>query len=166
MSETTHIVGVDPGIVHTGVVSMLFMPKIRKITVKHEVVLGPNAQMVADAIRNQLGGLSFKPRVFIEGYRPRHHMQHDSRMQRAVAELVAATGGKALDNTGVKKIVLPPVMRTLGVWRYSTPTHHDDLRSAARIALLGMYKDPGLNLLIATVIRDELDQKPWSIISN
>jgi hypothetical protein len=143
--------------VHTGVVSLMFFPERRHIAVGHCVVLGPDAQAVKQYCPAKAIG-------FIEGYRPRHHMQHDSKMVKAVAEMRAATGFKVLDNTGVKKIVLPSVMEVLGVQKFSTPTHHDDLRSAARIALLGMYKDTDLNRLVATVIKAHLDQTDvWSV---
>jgi hypothetical protein len=67
---------------------------------------------------------------------------------------------------GVKKIVKPAVLITLGAWLFSTPTHHDDLRSAARIAVLGMMKDPEMNLLLADIIRDHLGGQPWTIQIN
>jgi hypothetical protein len=54
-------------------------------------------------------------------------------------------------------------MELLGVWKFKTPTHHQDLRSAARILLLGMFKDPQLNKLIADIVRSHLRGKDWSV---
>ena len=43
------------------------------------------------------------------------------------------------------------------------PTHHQDLRSAARIALLGMLRDEQMNRLLADVVRDHLAGETWTI---
>jgi hypothetical protein len=154
----THVVGVDPGIVHTGVVSLDFRPTERMILVDHAVVLGPDSDYVGRLCRKLTD-----PAIFIEGYRARSNLSQDKKMQVAVSEMAKATKGKVLDNTGVKKIVKPAVLTALGVWKFGTPTHHDDLRSAARIAVLGMMKDPSMNQLLADVIRDYIDGQPWSI---
>jgi hypothetical protein len=84
-------------------------------------------------------------------------------MLNAVAEFRKETKGTVLDNTGVKKIVKPSVLQVLGAWDFATPTHHQDLRSAARIAVLGMMKDQTMNTLLADVVRDHIDGKPWTI---
>jgi hypothetical protein len=44
--SVTHVVGVDPGLVHTGVVSLMFDPVHREIHVDHEAVVGPDATAV------------------------------------------------------------------------------------------------------------------------
>lgn len=157
----THVVGVDPGIVHTGVVYMRFDPATKTITVGHEVIVGPDGP----ACRRYLETLAplKELNTFVEGYRARSNLQHDKRMQVGVETIRSCVHGKVLDNTGVKKIVKPAVLMALGAWIFSTPTHHDDLRSAARIAVLGMMKDPDMNRLLADVIRDHLAGKPWTI---
>jgi hypothetical protein len=66
-------------------------------------------------------------------------------------------------NTGVKKIVKRPLMELLGVWSFATGTHHQDLRSAARIALYGMLKHEPLNRLLSDVVRDHLRGEDWDV---
>jgi hypothetical protein len=40
-------------------------------------------------------------------------------------------------------------------------THHDDLRSAARILVLGMLKNPMLNEVLSDYVRDRIKGRPW-----
>lgn len=159
--DYTHVVGVDPGLVHTGVVRMLFDPECTEIVVDSEAVAGTNAVAVAQWIFRDYA--PYKPDIWIEGYRPRSNLNSDKRMVEAVSEIRKATRGKVLDNTGVKKVVKQPLMELLGVWKFATPTHHQDLRSAARIAILGMLKDPDQNRLIADIVKAHLAGTPWTI---
>lgn len=161
MQKDTHIVGIDPGIVHTGVVSMEFFVASRKMQASHVAIPGPDADAVQGWITSQRG--PDKPHVYIEGYRSRGgRSSHDKDMLLAVDSIRKATGGKVLDNMGIKTTVKRPVLELLGVWKFSTPTHHDDLRSAARIAVLGMLKHH--NELLADVVRDHLDGRPWRVV--
>lgn len=158
----THIVGVDPGLVHTGVVRLLFVPSVREVHLEHEAIAGPDAKATADWIST---GEFVEPTVFIEGYRPRSHFNSDAQMTAAVQQIRAATGGRVLLNTGVKKVVKQPLMELLGCWKFSTVTHHQDLRSAARIALLGMLKQESFNVLLTSVVRDHLAGRTWRVSS-
>ena len=158
--SVTHVGGVDPGLVHTGVVSMAFFPNRREIHVEHTAVLGLDEAEVRDFLNLKLVKRHHR---FIEGYRPRSNLNNDRRMQAAVTSIRAATGGRVLDNMGVKKVVRKPLMELLGVWSFPTKTHHQDLRSAARIALLGMLKDDDLNRLLADVVRDHLKGDDWNV---
>src|SRR5690606_24169369 len=111
--KTTHVVGVDPGIVHTGVVDLVFRPELKSVTVQHMDVVGPDAaavnQFPADAWGNLPENISYeRPDIYIEGYRPRSNLQHDARMTQAVAEIRQATRGTVLLNTGIKKVVRRP----------------------------------------------------------
>lgn len=170
--SVTHVVGVDPGLVHTGVVSLVFAPEDRCIFVGHEVVTGPDARAVADAITQPWPQDSrtwgcLPPVIFIEGYRPRSHLQQDKQMTQAVTDMKRALPGSVvLQNTGVKKVIRQPLMELVGCWRFTTPTHHQDLRSAARIALLGMCKDEEMNRLLATVVADHLDGRTWNVAAH
>jgi hypothetical protein len=103
--------------------------------------------------------------VFIEGYRARSNFSTDQRMVSAVTEFRKELGGTVLQNMGVKKVVKSPLMELLGVWNFNTPTHHQDLRSAARIALLGMLKDEHLNKLITDIVAAHLEGKDWHVHS-
>lgn len=159
---TIYVAGVDPGLVHTGVVRLEFEPEFREITVCHTVINGPSPSQVRHAA---FANFDLADHGFIEGYRPRSNLGTDKRMVEAVQAIRQATGFKVLLNTGVKKVVKQPLMDLLGVWKFSTPTHHDDLRSAARIALLGMLKDDGLNALVTDVVRSHLAGRTWRVHS-
>lgn len=159
--QTTHIVGIDPGLVHTGLVSMHFQPEQHELTISHEVILGDNAAAVRDWV---VPDNNWPDRIFIEGYRQRSSFNTDVRMIEAVQKLKARLpSARSLDNTGVKKVVKRDLMEVLGVWKFSTPTNHQDLRSAARIALYGMLKDDTLNAMVTGVLVDHLNGKPWYI---
>lgn len=164
MLESTHVVGIDPGLVHTGLVRISFWPHTRLVIVNHEAIAGPDSVATEEWIYN--GALSVpdvKPVVWVEGYRPRSNLNTDQRMVNAVKEFASIPGARVLLNYGVKKVVKQPLMELLGVWKFSTPTHHDDLRSAARIALLGMLKDKQHNSLLTQIVKDHLDGRSWSV---
>jgi len=94
-------------------------------------------------------------RVFVEAYKPRSNFAVDTYMQESIGELKKALPSATfLNNMGVKKIVTVPLMQLLEVYNFDTPTHHQDLRSAARILLFGMIKDPVLNKLLTDIVRN------------
>jgi hypothetical protein len=169
----TLVVGIDPGLVHTGVVQLLFVPKVRKIKVSTEAVLSPPqgstgataAELVRAWVLAQADGFATLPRhIYIEGYRPRSAFNSDARMTALVQEIRRLLpSSTVLMNTGVKKVVKRPLMEVLGVWKFSTVTHHQDLRSAARIALLGMLKQETMNRLLTDIVLDHLDGRPWDV---
>lgn len=159
--SVSHVVGVDPGLVHTGVVELVFDSRNRRVEVKPHVVQGTNPvevqQLAAPAkTTNRV--------VFIEKYQPRSHLNSDARMMEFQSQLKQALPkATVVLNTGVKKVVRKPLMELLGVWKFGTVTHHQDLRSAARIALLGMLKSEPLNRLLSDVVRDHLRGEDWDV---
>lgn len=158
--NAVHIVGVDPGQVHTGVVRLVFNTINKVVLVDHHAVAGPNATMVDVWVKRS----PLPPaHIFIEDFVPRSHFGNDARMIAIVSTMRQKTKGTLLKNTGVKKVVRRPLMELLGVWTFSTPTHHQDLRSAARILLLGMLKDEELNMLLTTIVIDAHQGLPWSV---
>ncbi len=165
MSTMTHVVGVDPGLVHTGVVALAFDEESRMIWVSSTAIPGPDANAVRLWV-NALGTLDARPRVFIEQYIPRQRLNTDRRMVEAEANFRASLPKATfVRNTGVKKIVTSDLMQMLNVWLFNTPTHHQDLRSAARIMLYGMMKDNGLNRLLSDVVRDAVNGDPWDVLA-
>lgn len=167
--SVTHVVGVDPGLVHTGVVELTFSSDLKTIEVQHEAVAGPDARAVNDFITRPVDNPKMwgggPPAIFIEKYQPRSHLNTDARMIEAVTAMRQALPGSAvLLNTGVKKVIHQKLMELLGVWRFTTTTHHQDLRSAARIALFGMVKDDELNTVLADVVRDHLAGRTWDVL--
>lgn len=156
------IIGVDPGLVHTGVVLIRFLPHVREIEVSHEAVLGPNAAAVKAWLMTYAVNQKL-PRIYIEGYRSRSNFGTDNRMIEAVSNMRTELKGEVLLNTGVKKVVRRPLMELLGVWKFSTPTNHDDLRSAARIGIYGALKDEETNELLYNVVNDHLKGRTWDV---
>ena len=105
-----------------------------------------------------------KAHAFIEKYQPRAVLGTDARMVKAVNDLKAELPhAKVVLNTGSKKVVKRPLMELLGVAKFSTPTHHQDLVAAARIAVLGMLKDRDLNKVLANVVLDHLNGRTWDV---
>lgn len=158
---TIHLIGIDPGLVDTGVVRMIIRPNIRVVDTYHAVVSGIDPMRIKQWIEKDDHP---KPHIFIEKYRPRQGYGTDERMVQGERDLkVALPGAVLIDNTGVRKIVGPKVMSTLGLWSFTTSSNHQDLRSAARILLYGALKDDALNEVLADIIRDELDGQPWEV---
>lgn len=157
----THVVGIDPGLVDTGVVRLLFDSTKRVLTIETNVVSGPDPETTNDWTYQT--GLP-RPKVFIERYRPRQNLNADTRMVQAEREFKQwMPTAQFLPNTGVRKVVPQQLLLALGLWKFRTVTHHQDLRSAARIAILGMMKDDWLNTLLADVVKAYLTGQPWQI---
>lgn len=158
----THIVGVDPGLVHTGVVRLVFNSGAQRVDVQHCAVTGPDSKAVKSWVQSDASLPN--PDIFIEKYQPRSHFGQDQQLVVAVSEMSKALpNSQVLLNTGVKKVVKQPLMELLKVWSFSTSTHHQDLRSAARIALFGMLKQPALNRQLADVLLAHLEGRDWHV---
>jgi hypothetical protein len=157
------VFGVDPGLVHTGIVMLDFRTEQRELDVSHRVVDGLDAAMT----RAMVDGLTPKPLsvldIFIEKYIPRSGFQQDERMVQANETFRTMLQGKLLRNTGVKKVVTQELMQLCHCWSFGTKTHHQDLRSAARIALLGMMQEPALNEVLYTYCTDTTEGRTWNV---
>jgi hypothetical protein len=166
-----NITGIDPGLVDTGVVDLHFDTNNKRLYREIEVFrAGPvtlsssEIPRLIKAWQVQHPPMSVSSRhCFIEGYRPRAHLGTDKRMAELVRDIQTKTKGKVLANTGIKSVVKKDLLIMLNCWQFGLPTHHDDLRSAARILVLGMLKDPVLNEVVATFVRDYLDGVQWEI---
>jgi hypothetical protein len=158
------VIGVDPGLVHTGIVMLDFNLERPELTVAHRVVDGANAAQS----RADIEGLTeHKPYatldIFIEHYVPRSGFSVDERMVQANETFRSTLGGTLLRNTGVKKVITQELMELLHCWKFTTFSNHQDLRSAARIALLGMMRDPALNQVLYTYCTDTTDGRTWNV---
>jgi hypothetical protein len=160
---TINVIGVDPGLVDTGAVRLSFHPSIRRVSVSVSVFkdmetdTAPLVDWVRQTKREQCS-------VFIEEYVPRPGMRTTGRMQELERKLRSdLPNARLLRNMGVKQVITQEMMELLDVWSFKKTTHHQDLRSAARIALFGMAKDEPLNLLLATIITEYVDGRPWLI---
>lgn len=158
---TVHILGIDPGLVHTGCVRLTINVPSKTWFVNHAVFNG----LDLSGVQSWADEVGLNRYVFIEAYRPRSHFGQDAAMAQGVAAMRAAIpGSKVLDNTGVKRVVRPELMKLLGVWNFHTPTHHQDLRSAARIGLYGAMKIESVNTLLATLVASVIDNDGWNQI--
>lgn len=139
----TTIIGIDPGLVHTGVVVMRFTGD--DVTVDYQIYELTDVNCIAPYVGSYPGA-----HVFIEAYRPRGNTYAtDGPMQELMGKLRTwLPKAKVIDNTGMKYAVKAALMQVLGVWKFSTSTHHQDLRSAARIGIYGALKDPVLNAVL------------------
>lgn len=162
MSHYT-LVGVDPGLVHTGVVGIRLDVVPRTIRVLHEIVPGDFVHGVQVAVLS-VGGNAHE-QGWIEQYRDRGTVfSTHSDMRAFEVKLNAALPGyKLQSNSGAKKLISNKLMRVLGCGKFPT-TNHRDLEAAARIAILGAMKRPDLNEILATVVRDHLDGSPWTVL--
>jgi len=156
--EDINVVGVDPGLVHTGVVGISISFPAKTIRVSDEIVLGPDPQGVKDF----MAGLNIQ-HVYIEGYRTRGQFNTNDRMVRAVQNMKAELSKSVVvPNMGIKKVVKPPLLSLLGLTNFRT-SNHRDLESAARILVLGMLKDGFENHVIADIVRDNLEGRKWDV---
>ena len=141
------IIGIDPGLVHTGVV-MIKIDTIKNVhRIEHEIVESDDPRATAAWVHRQnTNNLAY---VYIEKYLDRGTVfTTHSRMRAFEQELKRALpAAKLVDNTGAKKIVTRELMELLDVWKFPT-TNHQDLQAAARIALFGALKDTGLNRVL------------------
>ena len=152
-----HLGGIDPGLVHTGVVSLLVDSQQRAISVSSHVVNGPNAGQVAAAVDK-------RATLFIEKYEDRGTVftQHSDMRKFEVELHKLLPKATILSNTGVRKVVTEQMLRVLGLTGFRT-THHKDLESAARIAVYGGLKDPAINAVFYQALTSYTDGRPWQL---
>lgn len=156
--------GIDSGLVDTGIVSVQLDFEMRGWARYIRTVPGPghpvNKQSVEDAAA-ETGRIAslFPGPTFIEAYKPRHSFSTTGDM----SKLVTLTHRAVLDsdillNTGVKKVVTPSMLKLLNLWEFpGNATHHQDLRSAARIGIYGALKNDLLNEALYLFITEQLD---------
>lgn len=171
--NTTHVIGVDPGLVHTGLVHFTFDADHRAVMIDTEVIvtsLDSRGELDLDQAAADVKAWVYAQQgrtladIYIEGYKPRHNYGTNSKMIVLVGKVHHILAmSRVLLNTGVKKVVKRPLMELLGVWSFTTVTHHQDLRSAARIALLGMLKQESTNRLLTQIVKDHLAGDTWSV---
>ena len=151
------LVGIDPGLVSTGLVYIKLMPVKKEFVTMCHAIDGMDAETVA-----QRAGLYSPAKVFVEDYRPRNNLQQSLPMVKGMALLQEALPkAKFLPNWGVTSLVTKPMLELLDLWRSTIWTNHNDIRSAARIGLLAGLKDREFNSALATLVEDSLSSTPW-----
>jgi len=157
------IVGVDPGVVHTGLVVFMFDEINRRVYVRHGYLEAVDIPNIRAWIAGQTVGGDVT--IFVEDYHQWPGLPIDEYMVQAVGrvkqELPTA---KLIRNTGSKLVVRVKLTDLLGVTKFPTATHHADIESAARIALYGMLKDSRMNEMLFRLIDDQLNGIPWKVV--
>jgi hypothetical protein len=160
------VIGIDPGLVHTGTVLLRFDIYSKRLGIWHVATSGLQPHRVLTWLQtmNFKGEALGPKRMYIEAYRPRQRLNSDVRMVQGEREFKRTfPEAQLIPNMGVLKVVRQPLLELLGLWSFTTPTHHQDLRSAARVALLGMMKEPVYNHLLSEVVFAHLNGVPWDI---
>lgn len=158
VGQDLRVIGVDPGLVHTGLVHIQLDGGHRCWSIDHALVRGLDHKAIAQWCEEH-----DHDAVFIEAYKPRSHFNTDSRLTEGIHKMRAVIPkSSSLDNSGSQTVITNRLMQDLGLWKFSTPSHHQDLRSAARIALFGVVKNAQWNPLLAQFVLDGLDGQPWS----
>ena len=175
MDDPITVVGVDPGLVHTGIVRLSFNQPSRYWAVDYDVVeskLDPAGKLLAAVTAQRVGvavlDIARYPgkHVFVEAYRDRGNSYSTDGPMRQLMQHLGATlpGSKVIDNTGVRKVVKPALLKLLGVHKFEKTTHHQDLEAAARIALYGMLKDDELNAMLGEIVLMRNSPQPWTTV--
>ena len=166
MSSITQVIGIDPGLADTGIVSMTFNSFDQSVTVESAVLSAATPSEIHSLVMSMIYLDASLGGVFVEEYRPRQKLGSDTDML-ALQEGVRARLPRAvlLPNMGIRRVIKKPLMEMMGVWSFTTTSHHHDLRSAARIALLGMTKDTRLNLIVAEVVWAHIHKRPWKVVT-
>lgn len=161
---STTVVGIDPGLVHTGVVVLDVDTVARQLTVHYEFFADDPTTLIGHADQVKKWLRTRVDHIFIESYRPRGNtFDTDPKMRELLSDFRQRfPQAKVLDNTGVKKVVRRPLLEVLGLHKFPA-THHQDLQAAARILVYGMLKDDELNALLTQVVSDHVDGRPWPI---
>ena len=158
-------IGIDPGLVHTAGVAVQASYVFNSFTIHTKVVDGISDSALAEMA--EWAREKDVDRVAIEGYRPRGHYQGDSNMMQAIKHLqTQIPGSKQVPNMGVKKVITNDTLKLLRLWSFQPKTHHQDLRSAARIGLFHYAQEPGgsewLYEIIQSVYKSTIFDKPMT----
>lgn len=157
-------IGIDPGIVHTAGALLAIYPLSRMVVTINHVVDGIKPAEL-DEMLKWVNCVPLTDKVFIEKYRPRSNLHHDMDMIAGVDYLKRGChNSEVLDNTGVVKTIRPNLLKLFNLWDFQQKTHHQDLRSAARIMLLGMLRNPEINETMYHIVNDiQANASAWTI---
>ena len=149
------LIGIDPGIVDTGAVTFTLDPENTALSVTSEKLEGGHYAPIVEYVKRKKRSMTF---IFVEKYRDRGTVFNTHGTMRNIESAVqrALPTAVILDNTGVKQVVTKSLMQLLGCWDFSTTTNHQDIRSAARIALYGGLKDPVINGFLTQIVMKNL----------
>jgi hypothetical protein len=165
-------VGIDPGLVHTGMVALNIDDTARKLSVRYrafdtlyDAAGALDAARSVRAVRDHLSNVpvSFPlGGIFVEAYRSRgNNLRTDAKMRALLSEFrLHMPSAEVIDNTGSKQVVRPALLRLLDMEAFPA-THHQDLQAAARILVFGMLKQDTANRYLYDIVDAHLDLNPW-----
>lgn len=163
--DSLQVFGIDPGIVHTGLVELNWDFHNQELRITARSVDGITEQSVIELRRCIQRRVGRKSNIIVEEYRPKSHFSSDTKMVEGQAMLKSyLPSAKIINNSGVKSIVSKELLQLLNLYDWSTTTHHNDLRSAARIALLAMLRDERANNRLAKFVGAALNNKAVIIV--
>lgn len=172
-SDDALIIGIDPGIVHTGIVAYGIcthnytrIPMIYSVIDTEDADAEDRVKLITDGVSRflenmlpELAAINYATEdtpmlIFIEDYRSRASSNKpDAQMREIVSALRRLLPlANVVDNTGSKKIARPALMQQLGLNTFRA-THHQDLQAASRIMIYGALKQNILNSLLADMLR-------------
>lgn len=150
MTSKTFI-GIDPGLVHTGMVFMtvLHLPTLPRASVNTTIDIEYKIISGDDHGRQALLLATPASHVYIEAYRERGQMyaQNKQMLERMQEFRTMFPAAKIVDNTGSKQVLRREALKKLKLLKFPA-TNHQDLQAAARILIYGMLKDPEHNALL------------------
>ena len=162
--DSLQVFGIDPGIVHTGLVELNWDFHNQELRVNARSVDGITEQSVIELQKRIEQRRWRKSNIIVEEYRPKSHFSTDTKMVEGQAMLkLHLPSAKIINNSGVKSIVTKELLQLLDLYDWPT-THHNDLRSAARIALLAMLRDERANNQLAKFVEAALDNEAIIIV--
>ena len=111
----TTLVGIDPGVIHTGIIVSKINPHVKEVTNSTFLMEGCPVMDIRDILRNFRSTATF-----IEGYRPRSNLHHDRQMQKFVSDLnFHLQNSIALDNMDSKNVVKNDLLKLFKLYSFS-----------------------------------------------
>ena len=172
------LIGIDPGIIDTGVVAIHLDTLRQQWRVTSQVwndvtKLDKQSLLIDPYFLDELTAFVDHEEMEnkatftgVEGYRQRGRDTRQDQKMLGLVQSIHGTikGSTIVDNTDIKNVVTEPTLKLFQVNKFPA-THHADLKSAARVALkLGIMNDV-LNRIISDFIRDNLNGSKWSLSS-
>lgn len=180
------LIGVDPGLVHTGVVSLEYYLAptngLVNAVVAYHIVEGmldasgkfdpaATAREILHAIDVQ-ENWDLVDQMYVEKYRDRgNNYGTDSKMRDLESYLRSEAYSRRkgsrifqlIDNTGSKQVIRPKLLELLQMKKFPQATHHQDLEAAARILVYGMLKNTDYNSHLAMCVEAHLGGNSWDV---
>ena len=160
--------GVDPGIVHSGVVKLEIDPDKQQMVITPYVISATGKENKAEAMLEGIlqvpGILSRSVIPVIEGYKDRGTAFATHGTMRELETLLkkGLSHATVLMNMGIRSVLTLGLQEVFHIKKFPT-TNHQDLQAAAKIAVYYGLKDDELNVIFTRILTDHLAGQPWEI---